>query len=286
MTGPHALARVSDVLACPVCARPLTLQQRALGCAAGHGFDLARQGYVSLLGGGRRATEGDTAAMVAARVAFLGRGHLAQVAVALADTVHALGLPEGTVVADLAGGTGYYLEAVLDRSPGLLGLSMDVSPFASRRAARAHPRAAAVRADAWQPLPLRPGSVGAVLSVFGPRNAAEIARVLAPGHGRLVVVAPAAGHLKELVEPLGLLAVDPDKDARLAHQLAEFQVVERTAVSYCVDLSRQDAVNEALMGPSAHHLTADQAVVRAGRLPDPTPVTVAVTATTYTPVGR
>ena len=37
--------------------------------------------------------------------------------------------------------------------------------------------------------------------------------------GRLVVVTPAADHLGELVGPLGLLRVDPDKAARLAATL-------------------------------------------------------------------
>lgn len=283
MTDHPALARVGDVLACPVCARPLALDGRRLSCAAGHASDLARQGYVSLLPGGRRATDGDTADMVAARAALLERGHLEQVASALADVVLAADLPAGAVVVDLAGGTGYYLGIVLDHATGLDGVSIDVSPFASRRAARAHPRIAAVRGDAWQALPLRAGSVGAVLSVFGPRNPEEIARVLAPGHGRLVVVAPEPEHLQEIVGPLGLLAVDPDKEARLARQLAAFTVLDRTEISYAVEMSRQDLTNEALMGPSAHHLTAEQVTARAAALPEPTTVTIAVTVTTYAP---
>ena len=43
----------------------------SLGCAEGHRFDLARQGYVNLV-----PAPGDTAAMVSAREAFLGAGHL------------------------------------------------------------------------------------------------------------------------------------------------------------------------------------------------------------------
>ena len=46
-------------------------------CANGHSFDVARQGYVALE---RKAARGDTAEMVAARVAFLEAGHYAPIA--------------------------------------------------------------------------------------------------------------------------------------------------------------------------------------------------------------
>ena len=65
---------------------------------------------------------------------------------------------------------------------------------------------------------MRDGAVDRVLVVFAPRNGPEIARVLRPD-GRLVVVTPAADHLGELVGPLGLLRVDPDKADRLAASL-------------------------------------------------------------------
>ena len=99
--------------------------------------------------------------------------------------------------------------------PARSGVVLDSSPYAARRAARAHPRAMAVVADTWARLPVRDGAVDRVLVVFAPRNGPEIARVLDPD-GRLVVVTPAADHLGELVGPLGLLRVDPDKAARLA----------------------------------------------------------------------
>ena len=44
--------------------------------------------------------------------------------------------------------------AVLAALPDAVGLALDVSKPALRRAARAHPRAAAALADTWQRLPL------------------------------------------------------------------------------------------------------------------------------------
>lgn len=34
---------------CPLCAQPLAEEGNCLRCAAGHSFDIARQGYVNLL---------------------------------------------------------------------------------------------------------------------------------------------------------------------------------------------------------------------------------------------
>ena len=83
-------------------------------------------------------------------------------------------------IVDLGAGTGWYLARALERLRGTTGLALDVSKPALRRAARAHPSLAAVACDAWGPLPLRDGGVAAVLDIFAPRNAAEIARVLVP----------------------------------------------------------------------------------------------------------
>lgn len=251
-------------------------------CASGHGFDLARQGYLTLLGGGSRAGQGDTADMVAAREAFLERGHYAPIVETLAGAVAAVPAvaDAAPLLVDLAGGTGYYLAAVLDSLPAAVGLDVELSPYAARRGARAHSRMAAVRADVWQPLPMASGSAAAVLSVFGPRNAPEIARVLAPD-GRLVVVAPAQDHLREIVEPLGMLAVAPDKAERITRQLADFTVVDERVLRYRVAMTREDVTSEVLMGPSAHHVDRATLTSTVARLAEPTDVTVSVSVTSY-----
>ena len=62
---------VVDLLACPTCAGELQLGPGALRCPRGHSFDVARQGYVSLLAAGAEVGAGDTPQMVDARAAFL-----------------------------------------------------------------------------------------------------------------------------------------------------------------------------------------------------------------------
>jgi 23S rRNA (guanine745-N1)-methyltransferase len=155
-----------------------------------------------------------------------------------------------------------------------------VSVPACRRAARAHPRAGAVVADAWASLPVHDGCAEVVLVVFAPRGLAELARVLAPG-GRLVVLTPAAGHLGELRGPLGLMDLDPRKDERL-RQGADpwFTVDDATTTRYVVPLDRADVVRLVAMGPNAFHTGADELQRRTEALPATTEVTVAATVTT------
>ena len=82
-----ALDDVLPLLRCPHCAAALTRAGEAVQCGEGHSFDLARQGYLSLLPGDGPAHAGDTAQMVAARERFLGGGRFDPLASALSGAV-------------------------------------------------------------------------------------------------------------------------------------------------------------------------------------------------------
>jgi 23S rRNA (guanine745-N1)-methyltransferase len=269
------LAEAVDLLRCPVCSGELSESEGALRCASGHSFDIARQGYVNLVPGA-----GDTVPMVEARDAFLGEGHYRRLSDALTEEA-ARGVSAPGAVVDIGAGTGHHLARVLDALPELTGLALDSSSAALRRAARAHPRAAAVGADAWQPLPLRDGVAALILSVFAPRNPAEMARVLAPG-GVLLAVTPTTRHLHELVGPLGLLSVPEDKADRLDSQLAShFELSARRTIEHSMFLAREEAAQLVRMGPSAWHVDEQAVAERLALLPDPLTVTASVTLSRY-----
>jgi 23S rRNA (guanine745-N1)-methyltransferase len=271
--------RAVALLACPVCWAPLTPTDdaAALRCSGGHLFDRARQGHVTLLPPGHRPPSGDSAEMVADRVAFLEAGHYAGVTRALADAVG----PVARTILDLGGGTGHHLAGVLDQLPEAVGVVLDSSRYAARRAARAHPRAVAVVADTWARLPVADGAVDRALVVFAPRNGPETARVLRPD-GQLVVVTPAPDHLTELIGPLGLLRVDPDKAARLAASLEPHLEAVGTATYRAELLLERTAVATLVgMGPHARHLARDELERSLATRPEPVPVTVSVEIATY-----
>ncbi len=261
-------------LRCPVCEDTVGHgPPRTLRCPRGHSFDVARQGYVNLTRG-RMPHEGDSAAMIEARAAFLAAGHYTFIADALAGEATGTAGP----VLDAGTGTGFYLGHVLDRLPDATGLGLDVSKPALRRAARAHPRAGAALADLWQRLPLADASAGLILNVFAPRNGAEFRRVLRPD-GALLVVTPAADHLRELVASHGLIRVDPDKADRVAESLGGHFTAERvTTCRRVLRLSGDELRTLVAMTPSARHTTL-------GDLPaGGAAVTAAVDLTVHRPV--
>lgn len=260
-----ALAEVASRLRCPHCAAPFALNA-SLTCEAGHSFDVARQGYVSLGTG-----PGDTAEMVAAREAFLGAGHFAPITEVVASA-HA-----GELVVELGAGTGHHLAALLERSSAH-GIALDTSKPALRRAARAHPRLAAVACDVWAALPVQDGAADLVVDVFAPRNGPEIARILS---GTLLVITPTQDHLAELIEPLGLLDVDPGKPARLHASVEPLRARTHDRVDWTMALGHADVRALVAMGPSAHHLPGD-IDGRIARLPDPVQVTASVAVDTFT----
>ncbi|BDG01739.1 putative RNA methyltransferase [Anaeromyxobacter oryzae] len=267
-------------LRCPICRGPLATSGAALRCGSGHAFDVARQGYVSFLAGKGTGLLGDDARMVDARARFLGAGHYDPLSDALAAL--AAGAGPGLVV-EVGAGTGRHLARVLDALPAHAGLAVDLSKHASRRAARAHPRAGAIAADARSALPVADACASVVLDVFAPRNAAELRRILRPD-GLLVVATPEPEHLGELRAPLGLLDVDPEKRRRVDDALAPlFERGASRALGWRMALGRADVVALASMGPSARHVDDATLAERAAALPDPALVTAAVTVVAWTP---
>jgi 23S rRNA (guanine745-N1)-methyltransferase len=253
---PDALARVATLLRCPRCREPLAPGAGSLACPRGHAYDVARHGYVSLLPPGQRPAAGDDAAMVAARAAVLEARHFGALTDALAETATSVVTAEDPLVLDVGAGTGHHLAGVLDALPGARGVALDASRPALRRAARAHPRTAAVAADAWRQIPLRDASVDLALDVFAPRNAAELRRVVRPG-GAVVVVTPLPEHLRELA-PLHRIGHDPRKGARLDRTFTpRFAPAGAERLSWTLALTRQEAAALLGMGPAARHLRPD-----------------------------
>ncbi|MGW1057122.1 putative RNA methyltransferase [Micromonospora rubida] len=306
--------RIVDRLRCPVCAEPLAEVAAggasALRCPRRHSFDVARQGYVNLLAG-RAPHVGDTAEMVAARADFLSAGHYDLISTALAaaatQAVEHLAVEQVAVgeraagehvavgeravgayslVVDAGAGTGRHLAAVLAALPDAAGLALDVSKPALRRAARAHPRAAAALADTWQRLPLADAGTAVLLNVFAPRNGAEFHRVLDPA-GSLLVVTPAEDHLTELVGTLDLLRVDPAKADRVAESLGgHFTPTTSTVHRRELALTGPEVATLVGMGPSAWHTDPAGLAARVAALAEPVRVTVAVRLTVWRPTPR
>ena len=159
-----------------------------------------------------------------------------------------------TMTSTPAGANADTVEMIAARQRVLDGLASDVSKAAIRRAAKAHPRMAAVVADTWAGLPIRTGCIDAGLCVFAPRNRDEFARIMKPD-GIFVVVTPLPDHLQQLRERTGMIGIQPHKHDELMAALASrFTVIGHEEVRADIPLDKQTASDAVAMGPSAHHI--------------------------------
>jgi 23S rRNA (guanine745-N1)-methyltransferase len=250
------------LLRCPVCRLDLAGAAGFLACRNRHSFDLAREGYVNLLDGRRRSlmARGDSAEQLDHRTAFLEAGHFDPVAAAIAAHIAHAGpasAARGWRVLDAGCGTGHHLATVSAALPTpVIGLGFDIARTAAQRAARRWRELAFAVADVWAEWPVRDEAADLVLSIFAPKNFAEMARVLRPG-GWLALAHPGPDHLAELVDRFGLLQQQAGKTGRYV-QAAQRRIGPSTAVRLVqrISLDRAGVRHAVLMGPNARHIAA------------------------------
>lgn len=275
---PAPLATLAARLRCPICHKPLAPSRGSLRCPTRHTYDVARSGYVTLAGAGRRIPAGDDAEMVAARVRIQAAGHFDPLSDALVAEARQIA-PGCATILDAGAGTGHHLIRLVQALTGAHGIALDASRQAARRAARAHPRVAAVRCDVWEQIPLDSAAADLALCVFAPRNGAEFARILRPG-GVLIVVTPTPTHLRELAT-LHDIRVDPRKTERLYRQLApSLRVWRSSRLEWTMQATRSEIGAMLRMGPAGRHRRPGHEQ-RLDRLPEPIRVTAGVELRTF-----
>ncbi|OHZ04937.1 methyltransferase domain-containing protein [Salinicola sp. LHM] len=278
-----------SALACPLDGDPLHRQGQTWRCAAGHSFDIARQGYTHLLPVQHKRSRdpGDSKAMVAARQRFLNAGHYQPIA----EAVSRLALAERPAgdafrCLDAGCGEGYYLRRLAASAPdavlSLLGL--DISKWAVLSAAkqeRAISSAARQDKDAETPesaagrqvsthgreeraswmvgsnanLPIQDGSLDCVLCLFGFPVYPEFVRVLEPG-GVLIQADAGPDHLRELREIIyPSLKPERERSAAVPEGLVR-QDVE--TIRYSLALEEPQAIADLLaMTPHLYRASAE-----------------------------
>ena len=189
-------------------------------------------------------------ALLAARPRSLAAGRLALLGDAIAEEC-ALALGARGCVVDLGALTGWPLPLALDRLPDRVGVALDLSLPALRGLCgltRGRPRSSDAVGVRYRS---HIGVTAAALSLFATRYGAEIARVLAPDCA-LVVVLPRPDHLRDPVEPLGLLGVDPLKPEHLRHLLGPgLEAPGRVSLSEASAVPRSTTCSPACAAPTA-----------------------------------
>jgi 23S rRNA (guanine745-N1)-methyltransferase len=240
------------LLTCPHCRATLSPAEKTYRCVNGHSFDLAKEGYLSLLHGRQKGEgRGDTKAMILAR----DRVHRAGVFDPLVARLAALPLQAPLNRAlELGCGEGFFLGQVVRAHRIATSYGLDLSVDAVKLAAKSRQASLIVRADLLQPLPFADGGMDLVQSIFAPRPLSEIKRVLRPG-GFALFVHPQADHWQELRTFLPLAKIGDEKLP--AADLDGFAPVTAVNVSEKRELSHSLLVDLVEMSPSIHRLNRE-----------------------------
>ena len=251
-----------SALRCPIEASPLAIDGASLVCEHGHRFDVARQGYVNLLGpkDKRSKDPGDSKKMVLARTAFLGADFYQPLADACLDITldYCSRVADGHITLMDAGcGDGYYLHHVQKNlSHKLRGrislVGFDISKWAVQQSAK--------RCDGiWfvgsnRHIPMANSSVDLLFDMFGFPDYSSFLRVLAPG-GRLVRLTPGDQHLIQLREIIYPNIKSPTERSSYPEIL---RVVAEKRISYEMTLGSEDLNNLLLMTPHMFRSTPER----------------------------
>ncbi len=237
---------------CPLCFNLLTLQNNSWRCENNHQFDCAKEGYVNLLPVQHKRSKdpGDSAEMMQARREFLNAGHYDAMRQLVADKLnHSISEKKSTVL-DIGCGEGYYtnyfMQSLAKQSKTQSVFGLDVSKVAIRYAAKRYPSVHFCVASSHR-LPFASQSIDAIVRIYAPCKADELARVLRPT-GILITVTPAPEHLQELKQLIySEVKLHPLKE----EQLPQFKLLDESHLNYAMPLAGEEAFVLLQMTPFA-----------------------------------
>ena len=254
---------------CPLDDTPLMPGDGWIGCAAGHRYDGAREGYFNLLPVQYKASRdpGDDKAMVAARRRVVDSGVFTPLADAVFDFVRTLAMHRSDRVrplrvVDAGCGEGYILAhlqrraAACDDADSLELAGYDISKWAVRAAARHGTGIAWAVASNRQP-PIEAASVDLLLSQFGFPHWPAFEMMLA-SCARLLTVDADSAHLMELRQVI-YPQVDVAEVAPVPEALARgWQLLSERRLNYAVTLDTPQRIQDLIaMTPHAHRMLPD-----------------------------
>ena len=240
----------TPLLCCPLDGLPLVLQNSQWCCANGHGFDVARQGYVNLLPVQNKRTldPGDSKEMVVARRDFLDGGWYQPIADKAVELLKPY-FKAGAVLLDAGCGEGYYLDH-LAKAAGqdVYCVGNDISKHAIVAACRRDKQHTWLVASN-KLLPVPPLSVDVLMCLFGFPVYAEFKRVL-KDDGVMLLVDSAEQHMRELREII--YPSIKEKQDRLVEQasVAGFKLQNEVRITFPLHgLGKQQLYSLLLMTP-------------------------------------
>ncbi len=238
----------ADMLRCPICGGAMHVEAlKSLACENNHSFDFAKQGYVNMMTRPVK-TQYDKNLFQHRRAFILESGFYRKMHEEISAIINRLqGRP---LVLDAGSGEGSHLDRILD-GVDAAGIGVDIAKEGIMLAAKNYPHSIWFVGDLAK-LPIRDGSMDAIVNILSPANYAEFNRVLSPD-GLVVKVVPESGYLKELREALYKDTDRETYDNTGTVSLFEenYEIVERRRMTDEVTLDRAALENLIEMSPLA-----------------------------------
>ncbi|ART82106.1 23S rRNA (guanine(745)-N(1))-methyltransferase [Oceanisphaera profunda] len=239
---------------CPLCHHALTTREGGLECENNHQFDRAKEGYVNLMPVQHKRSKepGDNVDMMQARRRFLASDqyHKLREAVSELCIKHTANTPRQ--ILDIGCGEGYYTAYVAEKLAALSSCTtcygLDISKVAIRYAAKRYTsQHMQFCVASSQRLPFAEHSLDAVVRIYAPCEASELARVLTTA-GVIITVTPAARHLYQLK---ALIYDNVHLHDEAAESIHGFELVEEAKLNYDMTLTGEQADDLLQMTPLA-----------------------------------
>ncbi|CFQ33539.1 MULTISPECIES: 23S rRNA (guanine(745)-N(1))-methyltransferase [Yersinia] len=236
---------------CPLCHQALLPSLQQWRCSNNHQFDCAKEGYVNLMPVQHKGSKqpGDSPEMMQARRAFLDAGYYQPLQQRVCEILDSALPLDATMLLDIGCGEGYYTAAVADqlnRQRQISVFGLDVAKVAIRYGAKRYQQVNFCVASSHR-LPFASHSLDAVLRIYAPCKASELARTVKPG-GIVVTVAPGPRHLYQLK---ALIYAEVQLHDDTEESLEGFELVSRETLSYEMKLSGKQGFNLLQMTPFA-----------------------------------
>ncbi|WP_329601152.1 23S rRNA (guanine(745)-N(1))-methyltransferase [Citrobacter koseri] len=239
---------------CPLCHQPLAQVKNGFICPQRHQFDVAKEGYVNLLPVQHKRSRdpGDSAEMMQARRAFLDAGHYQPLRDAIVRILAERLDENATSILDIGCGEGYYTHAFAETLASGTTFGLDVAKVAIKAAAKRYPQVTFCVASSHR-LPFADASMDAIVRIYAPCKAEELARVVKPG-GWVITATPGPRHLMALK---GLIYDEVRLHAPHTEQLEGFTLQQSMALGYEMRLRGNEAVALLQMTPFAWRAKPD-----------------------------
>ena len=235
-------------LICPICGKPLSLNNRSLACAKRHSFDLAKQGYVNLLPVQNKKSlhPGDTKEMLTARRSFLNSGIYLPICNSVtAKTAELLKDTENPQIVDIGCGEGYYTTAIKGSANNASCMGIDISKDAVRMACSRDKDIVWAVATAGC-LPVEDNSTDLITAMFSLISKDEYTRILKKG-GYILEVIAGNNHLIELKHIIYDEVYKQDK--KPAYISDDFKEISREEQEFTFTLDNAQLKNLLMMTP-------------------------------------